>query len=202
MTVLHSQAQLFAQPDPAHIPLSQKIIALCGDSKPIHSLILQSLCIRAARGERLALVIGDNHFDAYRLARLARAHGFDPAALLPHIELSRPFTCYQLQHRIVSFHSQDQRACDALYVIGLLDMFYDEDVKEGEAVRRLRQTLARLKIIAQAGLPILVSMARPGQRGREHLIEIVQRAADAYWQPAPVVLEQVNAQQLGFVEMF
>ncbi len=190
-----------AQPDPAHIPIPQKIMALCGDSKPIHALILQSLCIRAARGERLSLVIGDNHFDAYRLARLVRAHGFDPAALVPHIELSRPFTCYQLQHRIFSLDAQNQAACDALYVIGLLETFYDEDVKEGEAVRLLAQTLARLKSIAAKGLPILLSMALPKLPGRESFIEIVKRAADAYWQPAPVVLEHVNAQQLQFAEM-
>lgn len=202
MSVPITLTKSLAHPDPAHIPLSQKIIALCGDSKSTHSLILQSLCIRAARGEHLALVVGDNHFDVYRLARLSRAHGFDPAALLSCIELSRPLTCYQLQHRVLSLCAQNQDAYDALYVIGLLETFYDEDVKESEAVRLLIQILTHLKIVAADGLPILLSMALPKLGGRAHLMELVKHAVHAYWQPSPIVFDQVNAQQLAFTEMF
>lgn len=187
--------------DPAQIPFPQKIIALLGDSAPIHSLILQSLCIRAARREHLALVIGDNHFDAYRLARLARAHGFDPAALLACIELSRPFTCYQLHHRIATLATRTH-TYRALYVTGFLETFYDEDMRAPEAQHLVQKTLAHLKTIAAYGLPVLVTMALPKQRGRESFVELVKRAADAYWQPAPVVLEQFNTQQLVFAEMF
>ncbi len=188
--------------DPAHIPFPKKIIALCGDRKQIHSLVLQSLCLRAARGERLALVIGDNHFDAYRLARLARTHGFDPAVLLSCLELSRPFTCHQLHHRIASLAATRPYPYRALYVLGLLETFYDEDIRAYDAQRLAQKTLAHLKTIAAYGLPVLVTIALPKQRGREHFVEIVKRAADAYWQPAPVVLAQVNAQQLSFAEMF
>lgn len=199
MTAQTALAPFLASPDPAHIPQSQKIIALCGDSKSLHALILQSLCIRAARGERLALVIGNNHFDAYRLARLVRAHGCDPAALLAHIELSRPFTCHQLQHRVASFHAQANSACDALYVLGLLEMFYDEDVKPSIATRRLIETLTHLQSVARNGMPILISITLPKLPGREHFVEIVRRAADAYWEPAPVLLTRANARQLTFL---
>lgn len=189
--------QTLIQFDPTHIPLSQKIIALCGDSATTHSLILQSLCIRAARGERLAVVVGDNHFDAYHLARRARAHDFNPAALLSCIELSRPFTCYQLHHRVCTLTRDAKSAFDALYVIGLLETFYDEDVKMDEALRLLRQTLTQLQEIAAGGLPILISIALPRQPGRETFIEIVKQAADAYWQTAPPLPAPASAQQLS-----
>lgn len=189
------QPEFLALLDPAQIPVSQKMIALYGDRATIHSLILQSLCTRAARGERLALVIGDNHFDVYRLARLAAAQGLDPAALLPRIELSRPFTCYQLQHRITTL-APHAHPWNALYVTGLLEMFYDQDVRVRDAGRLLSITLAHLKTLAHSGLPVLVSMAVPGQSERAHFVEWVKRAADVYWQPAPHVTES-GAYQLA-----
>ena len=187
--------------DPARLPLSAKIIALAGERAQVHPLLLQSLCVRAARGERLALVVGDNHFDAYRLARLARARGFDPAALLTRIELSRAFTCYQLYHRIAMFAADPKPQSNALYIIGLLETYYDEDVREPDARRLLRQSLAQLKIIAARGLPILVTLALPHQPGREAFVEIVKHAAGAYWQPIPAVLDQFAAQQLTLAGM-
>lgn len=227
MSVSPHTSKSLAQVDPAQIPLSQKIVALLGESARVHPLILQSLFIRAARGERLALVVGDNHFDVYRLARLARAHGFDPAVVLARLELSRPFTCHQLHHRIVTLASQPTPPWQALYVIGLLDTFYDEDVRVPDAARLVQKTLTQLKTIAAHGLPILLSMALPpavsiaspysapgplrdpspglrGQTGDElskhqdrgHFVELVKRAADAYWQPSPALLEQFEVHQL------
>jgi hypothetical protein len=168
-------------------------------------------------------MIGDNHFDAYRLARLARTHGFDPGAILSRLALSRAFTCHQLLHRASVIAKSglceatefvaaipppqapppgDPSPWHALYVIGLLDTFYDEDVRMPEASRLLAQLLARLRAIASAGLPILVTIAPPRKTGREQFVETVKRAADAYWQPAPLVLEQFNTRQLAFTEMF
>lgn len=187
--------------DPAQNSLPGKLIALLGESTRVQPLILQSLFLRVARGERVALVIGDNHFDAYHLARLARAHEFDPAVLLPRVELSRPFTCYQLHHRIHTLATERQGKWSAVYVMGLLDTFCDEDVRVYDAERLLQSTLGQLKTIAHNGLPILVSMAVPRQPERAPFVERVKRAADAYWQPAPVVLEQFNAQQLQFAGM-
>lgn len=202
MPIQPLNSKAIACPDPAQIPLPAKIIALLGESASIRPLLLQSLFIRAARGERLALIVGDNHFDAYRLARLVRAYGVDPGALLPCLALSRAFTCHQLQHRALAIEPNNQPAWHALYVIGLLDTFYDEDVREPEALCLLTQFLRRLRIVASQGLPILITAAPPRQAGRAHFIELVKRAADAYWQPAPPVLEQFNAPQLSFAGIF
>jgi hypothetical protein len=201
MSVQTPASQLIARPDPAQIPLPAKIIVLLGESASIHPLLLQSLFIRAARGERLALMVGDNHFDAYRLARLARTHGFDPAAILSRLVLSRAFTCHQLLHRARVLIPQAPSPWHALYVIGLLDTFYDEDVRTPEAARLLGQLLSRLREIAARGLPVLITIAPPRLTGREVFVETVKRAADAYWQPAPPVLEQFNSHQLALPEM-
>lgn len=200
-------------PDPRRLPLPAKITVLCGAHAPIHSLLLQSASLRAARAERLGILVGDNRFDAYQLARLVRARGLDPDVVLPRVALSRPFTCYQLHHSVLTFNACPQRRWSALYVMGLLELFYDQDIKLPEAERLVRSTLAGLKRIAARGLPILITIAvaplasgtphvaPPRLQGREHFVELVRRAADVYWQPSPVVLEQLTAHQLRFAGM-
>lgn len=183
-------------PFPSPLALVQNFVALGGDRRALDALVLPSLAQRAARNERLALVIGDNHFDAYRLARLARAYGYAPAALMARVHLSRPFTCYQLCARIASLAAQREPLWHALYVVGLLEMFYDEDVRMADAARLAQKTVTHLKQIAARGCPVLVTLAPPKQNARAAFVEIVQRAADAYWQPAPRVVEQFRAQQL------
>src|SRR5512135_2453000 len=94
--------------DPARLPYPSKVVALLGSSSQLSPLMLQSFLARTARGERVGVIAGDNRFDAYGLARLARAHHFDPARLLARIEMSRPFTCYQLHRRVVTLEEPKQ----------------------------------------------------------------------------------------------
>jgi hypothetical protein len=143
------------------------------------------MVVRAQRGERLGALIGDNRFDLYTLVRLAKARGLDPELLLGRIELSRAFTCHHLHRRACTLDPALVRKWQALYVLGLLDTFYDESVKYHEAARLLGETLARLKQIAAMGLPIRVTLSPPRHRGRESLVRVVQRAVDAYWEFSP-----------------
>jgi hypothetical protein len=191
-----------ARLDPAPTPIPPNITALCGDIRLTHSLVLQSLFMRAARGERVALVVGNNRCDVYRLARLARAHRVDPAAVLSRVELSRPFTCYQLQHCLHTLANETHAPWRAVYVMGLLDSFGDEDIRVRDAQRLLQSALADLKTMAGDGLPVLISMAPPKQVERAHFVELVRRVAAAYWQPASIVLDQCNIRQLPFAEGF
>lgn len=179
-------------------PSPARIVAVCGARTQIHPLVLQSLCVRAARGENLALVVGDNHFDAYRLARLARAQGLNPATVLARIALTRAFTCYQLHYSLATLdpkgfinsvetiraRAENPAGLDALYVLGLLDLFYDQDVREQEARRLLLATLHELKRLAAHSVPILVTLAPPRQPGREHFAAYVQQYADVWWEPS------------------
>lgn len=195
-------------PDPAVLPFPAQTVALLGTRAALHELLLQSLLIRAARGERLALLVGDNRLDAYRLARLARGNHLNPAALLGQIHLTRAFTCYQLQHAIVTFAAGDAanprvprvpraqprplpariigayaETWDALYISGLLDLFYDQDLPADRAERLLRAALARLRYIAAHDhIPVLITAAPSPAPDREAFIEIVKQTVDAYWQ--------------------
>jgi hypothetical protein len=91
--------------DPERIPIESQVLALFGHASELHPLVLQSLFLRASRGERLGVIVGDNHLNEYALARLARGHEFDPSAVLSQIEFSRPFTCHQLHHCVLVVRS-------------------------------------------------------------------------------------------------
>jgi len=187
--------------DPETIPFPSKILVLFGRTSELHPLVLQSFFLRAQRDERLSLIVGDNHLNEYALARLARAHGFNPASLLARIDFSRPFTCHQLHHCIVDLVMDKAKDWRALYVLGLLDTFYDEDIRLPIISRLLDDILTRLRFIASLGLPVLITLAPPPSvTTRVGLIARVIHAADAYWQPSPEVLEHAErtTQQIGF----
>ncbi len=170
--------------EPAQLPLPSQVIAVAARESYSHTLVIQSLAAHAARGERLGVLIGHNRFDVYTLSRLALEHGFDPRPLLARIELSRAFTCHQLHRRIVTLDAAHMQRWSALYVLGLLDTFYDEDVKHHEASRLLHESLRKLKEIAASGLPVLITVSAPQEPGREHFLDVVAHKADLYWEPS------------------
>jgi hypothetical protein len=181
--------------NPNEIPIPSKIIALCGRAAELHPLVLQSLCAIVARSRRVGVVVGDNRFDEFRLARYARAQGLDPAAILQRIIFSRPFTCHQLHHGVLNLDAEKMKAWDAFYVLGLLDTFWDEDIRYPDAVRLLQEIIARLKQFALDGLPILVTLSPPPvETTRVQFITRVLAAADGYWAPAPLEIEPASPQ--------
>lgn len=176
--------QFPAKIEPAQLPPPSRVAAVAARDSYSHLLVIQSLAAHAARGERLGVLIGHNRFDVYSLARLASEHGLDPRPILERIELSRAFTCHQLHRRILTLGAPHTRRWSALFVLGLLDTFYDEDVKQHEAKRLLYESLRKLKEIAGGGLPVLITASAPQETGREDFLGIVARQADMFWAPA------------------
>jgi hypothetical protein len=182
--------------DPGRIPIESQILVLFGHASELHPLILQSLCLRASRGERLGVIVGDNRLNDYAIARLARGRGFDPSAVLAQIEFSRPFTCHQLHHCVLDLVGERIDAWRALYVLGLLDTFWDEDIRYAEAMQLLGEILVRLRQIAAQNRSVLVTLSLPpAETTRRDMIARVLNAANAYWQPSPRVVEHF-AQQM------
>lgn len=168
--------------DPAQLLIPSQVVALAAPDTAIHPRVIQSLAMRTQRGESVGVIIGHNRFALYTLTRWAHTHGFDPAALLDRIELSRAFTCYQLHRRILTLDAELLRRWRALYVLGLLDTFFDESVKYYEAARLLKDVLAQLKRIARTGLPVLITLSAPKKPGRESFLKLVADGADEYWE--------------------
>ena len=198
MTTTHAhQPILLAALDPNAIPIPSQILVLLGSSSELHPLVLKSLFVRTQRNERVGIAVGDNRLDAYTLAHAMRQHEYDPASLLSRIAFSRSFTCTQLHHSIVHLVADKIKDWSALYVLGLLETFYDEDVQLSVAARLLNDVLAQLRRLANQGLSILITLAPLPHHGpRSGFIAKVLRAADVYWQPTPEAIERFTAEQI------
>ncbi len=176
------QSFSYIQPNTALTPVpplrARQVVAISGSDVQSHPLVIQSLAIQAARGRRLGVLIGHNRLDVYGLARLVRANGLAPEPILARIELSRAFTCHQLHRRILTLRAEQARRWAALYVLGLPDTFYDEDVAYPEATRLLTESLAHLRQLAAGGLPILITASAPREPGRERLMKLIAARVD------------------------
>ena len=165
-----------------HLLIPSKLVAFAAPDSTIHPIAIQSLARQAECGERVGVIIGHNRFDLYMLIQLVRHAGFDVEQMLAHIQLSRAFTCHQLHQRVLTLGDEPTRPWRALYVLGVLETFYDESVVYHEATRLLNDTLAKLKQMANAGLPVLITFSMPKQPGREGLAKAVAQVADEYWE--------------------
>lgn len=164
---------------PSQLSIPHQVIALAAPDTSAHPLALNSLAARVERGERVGVLIGHNRFDLYSLMRWTRQRKRNPQRLLAHVELSRAFTCHQLHRRLMTL--DPGRGWRALYVLGLLDTFYDESVPYYESGQLLRECLAQLKRVARTGLPVLITLSLPEEPGREGLLELVAHGVDEYW---------------------
>lgn len=170
-----------------------RILLLYGETIP-HHLITQSLARILLRDLRqtsdpspqLYLVDGANAFDAYGLARLITRQGQDPHVILKRIHVSRAFTCYQLAERIATL-TPDARLSSwrkgeggegspspALYLLGLLDTFYDESVPLTEARRLLDQVLAQLRQWRARGALVIIVTKLPPVKTEERVVMVQQ----------------------------
>ncbi len=162
--------------------LANRVVAISAPDSQSHPLVIQSLATQAARGRRLGVLVGHNRLDVYGLARLIRAHWLVPEPVLARIELARAFTCHQLHRRILTLTTEQARRWSALYVLGLPDTFYDEDVPYPEVTRLLQESLKHLQHLAASGLPILITASAPRQAGRERLLNLIAARVDQYWE--------------------
>jgi hypothetical protein len=144
----------------------------------------------AALSHNLYLIDGANAFDAYGLARLITRQGQDPRVILKRIHVSRAFTCYQLAERIMTLtpsplslregRGAGGESSPALYLLGLLDTFYDESVPMMEALRLLDQVLARLRQWRARGALVIIVTKLPPVKTKERAVMVrrVQEQAD------------------------
>jgi len=155
----------------------RRITLLWGARAPTRTL-LALLTYVAAQGEPVRVFDGGNCFDGYFVARLARRFQPDPYAVLERIRLSRAFTCFQLAELIEN--SPGDRS--PLFLLNLLDTFYDESVPLRDVERLLATSLTHLKRLATVG-PVVVGAQEPRTlvKDRWSLLDQLQAAADGAW---------------------
>ncbi|MGD8850664.1 MAG: hypothetical protein PVF18_13115 [Anaerolineales bacterium] len=175
--------------DPAtlQVLLQPRLSLFWGADTPTRAL-LACLTVLAVEGHNVQVFDGGNRFDGYFIARLARRLSDEPHAVLERIRLSRAFTCFQLAQLIESapaIPTKDERGegvCSALFVLDLLNTFYDESVPLRDVERLLTTTVTHLKRLAAVG-PVIVGAREPRVLVKERwtLLDQLQVAADSAW---------------------
>ncbi|HLF81506.1 MAG TPA: hypothetical protein VI410_07030, partial [Anaerolineales bacterium] len=128
-----------------------------GTRAPAQTLLIM-FTLLAARGETPRLFDGGNRFDGYFVARLARRLTPRPRVVLSRMRLSRAFTCFQLAELIENTPTEPQTDRNGppadsspLFVLDLLNTFYDESVPPRDVERLLARVIAHLKRLAAVG---------------------------------------------------
>ncbi len=157
--------------------LQPRLSLFWGASTPTRSL-LAALTALSVRGHSVRTFDGGNRFDGYFVARLARRLSSDPHTALSRICISRAFTCFQLAELI----ENAPVSSEPLFVLDLLDTFYDQSVPLRDSERLLATTISHLKRLAAAG-PVIVGAREPRTLIKERwsLLDRLQIAAEMAW---------------------
>jgi hypothetical protein len=181
-----------ADPGMLEMLLQPRLALFWGSSTPTRAL-LAALTVLASRGHPIRVFDGGNRFDGYFIARLARRLSNDPHATLERIQLSRAFTCFQLAELIENtpgggdFSTPDPLNVtpedhSLLFVLDLLNTFYDESVPLRDSERLLHNAISHLKRLASHG-PVIVGAREPRVLVKERwsLLDQLQVASDVAW---------------------
>jgi hypothetical protein len=165
--------------------LQPRLMLFWGAHTPTRTLLM-ALTALATQGHTLRVFDGGNRFDGYFVARMARRFmvntavqdPIDPHAILNRIRLSRAFTCFQMADLI----ENTPISPEPLFILDLLNTFYDESVPLRDTKRLLSITIAHLKRLASTG-PVIVGAREPRAlvKDRWTLLDQLQLAADSAW---------------------
>jgi hypothetical protein len=120
------------------------------------------------------VVVGGNHFDVYKLARIIRRRTLLLDQTLGQIHQARPFTCYQML-KLLADISPDT----PVVVSDMLTTFYDENLSDEESVRLVSLAIGHLRRLGQI-VPVLVmiNFPPPVMNARAVLVKLLQDSAD------------------------
>jgi hypothetical protein len=135
-------------------------------------LALYGITLITTDGYAVWVLDGANSFNAYVVARLARRWGYAPEPILERIKLSRAFTCYQMKELVTRRLASplDPPQGTAIFCFGLLETFYDEDVKIVDAVQMIKMILATFTALTQRGYTILITASEPRTEQKERVV--------------------------------
>lgn len=142
-----------------HSSVGGKIVLLYGN-KNIFQVALLFASHLLLQGTPIAIVDGGCHFDLHIISRFARQRHVDSETLLNRIYVSRGFTSYQMEaainNRLVSFMNKIHSK--SAMIFGLLDTFYDEQVRFIDARNMLRRIIFNLDKMRKRGISLLVAV--------------------------------------------
>ncbi|MDX2030219.1 MAG: hypothetical protein SF339_06100 [Blastocatellia bacterium] len=118
------------------------------------ALSLQFAAEAACDNSTVTYLCGDNRFDPYAIARLARRCRRRQEDVLARILVARAFTCFQLGELIERLRPED--VSGPVIVTGICSAFLDEDLSHRDAARLFYRVLWRLADLADRGAALLL----------------------------------------------
>jgi hypothetical protein len=145
------------------------LVAVCAPHSQIGLPLTQTLVALAKDGQHVAVIVADNHFEADKIARVV------PEEQLKVARAETPHQVRQLVRRLSATHT----CYSVAVVIGLLEPFYDEQVKWTVARTLLTDTLCLLNELART-LRVLVIITPAPSLTRPYLKDQLTKAVDTY----------------------
>lgn len=129
------------------------------------------------------LIDGGNLFDGYRLARMIRKQTPYVHQVLDNINLSRPFTCYQMTALLRELPANGT----PLVVFDLLSTFLDESVPFSQRSRLLNNSLSDLqRINVKSPVALWVRLRDiPSGEDKQLLTPVLEIAQDIWQLESP-----------------
>lgn len=118
------------------------------------SLSLHYATETACESKTVVYICGDNRFDVYAIARLARQLHHRREDVLNHILVARPFTGFQFNELVQRLNPKD--TAGPVVISGICSTFMDEDLSHNDAARLFYRVLWRLAELADRGMSFLL----------------------------------------------
>lgn len=155
-----------------------KIHLLYGHS----SVFMISLIVGSATNQPLAVIDGATRFNSYTMSKIATALGIPPPTLLHRTHVTRSFTAFQTETAIITKLPRflQHMPCPLVIALGLLDAYYDEQVKPHECEQSLQRIMHTFRELTKNHIHILIAdveVTNPPP-GKEKLFHLIHHAAD------------------------
>ncbi len=136
-----------------------------------------------AAGKQVLYLDGANQIDPLLIARLARQRGQQPSEFNRRIQVARAFTCFQLTELLARVpRALQQFPADIVIVTALPDLYFDEDVRDGDAHASFEQALRKLRRLARQSLSVAVFSDAPSfATPRRRFFNQLTACADQVW---------------------
>ncbi len=149
-----------------------------------HSSVYTAALLFACASKRsVAVIDGSMRFNSYIISRLSSFLGLSPKETLARIHVTRSFTAFQTEAAVTSKLPRflARVPCPLVVVTGLLDTYYDEQVKPSECRKSLGRVMRTFAELARGGAHVLIAdvdVGRAAPQGKSDLFGLVRRGAD------------------------
>jgi len=141
------------------------------------SISLHYAAEMACEKSPVVYICGDNHFNPYAIARLARRLHHRCEDVLNRVLVARAFTGYQFEELVRRLTPNE--VAGPVVLSGICSAFLDEDIPHNDAARLFYRTLWRLAELAGRGLGFLLTESREiANTRRSHFLTDLCRASD------------------------